>query len=127
MAVLKEVEVNIAVNDQNLEECDDPDETTEESSDLVVKYIEVVSEAEYSIKFSSLGGTLPEWRTGPKYEALLFKFYVDGQHIGGYTLKEHEGQREKKVVVNVQENGSCREQPLLFAKILTSWFPLSSQ
>ena len=84
MAILKGIEASVIVDGKALTEYDDED-TPDESSDHtgeVSKYIEAVSDAEFSIGF-----TVPK---SYKFEAnaLSFKLNLDGVWVGTYLLRK---------------------------------------
>ena len=83
MAILKEIEVVIRVNGQELKEYDDEDASNDDESS-VSKYVEATSGAEFQVvtsapisyQFSS--------------DALAIKIYLDGVYVeNGLVLKEH--------------------------------------
>ena len=87
MAVIDEVpgvEVSILIDGQPVEEYEDTDEKVNGplASKTVVKYIEVISDTEFTISFAVLPAFWEYIRTG--YD-LCFEATVDGQRVGGHA------------------------------------------
>ncbi|KAK0514523.1 hypothetical protein JMJ35_003140 [Cladonia borealis] len=81
MAILKEIEVVIRVNGQELKEYDDEDASNDNESS-VSKYVEATSGAQFQIA-----------TTAPRSyqfssDALLMKIYVDGVYVEGSLLRK---------------------------------------
>ena len=59
MVVLRDIKVTIAVGGESLEEHRDQNDDTEQRANTVVRYIEIVTETEFSVKFGCLDIILP--------------------------------------------------------------------
>ena len=82
MAILKEIEVAIVVNGQELKEYDDEDASNDDQNS-VSKYVEATSGAEFQIVTSA-----PIWYDFSS-DAVLMKIYLDGAYVeNGLFLKK---------------------------------------
>ena len=88
MAILKEIEVAIVVNGQELKEYDDEDAGNDDQNS-VSKYVEATSGAEFQIVTSA-----PIWFEFSS-DAVMMKIYLDGAYVENVLFQKEEAGRTK--------------------------------
>lgn len=118
MAILKELEVHVTVNGQNLEEFSGTDDARKDSPERLTRYVEAISNANFKIKVAYMEHCLPKYESSKPCEDLSISVYIDGQKLRRTYL----GSTLKKVVssVHVLEGGQWKSKHSTFCEIMTS-------
>ena len=118
MAILKELEVHVTVNGQNLGEFIGNEGTGKDSSERLTRYVEAISNAEFKIEVAHMGHRLPKYESSKRCEDLGIFVYIDGQEVRGQFLG-HDLKTEISSV-NVLEGEQWKSKHFTFCEIKTS-------